>query len=104
MVLSLATSPLVWEHYQLLAVIPALWLCRAGATGWGALGWLSLLAFADLPENFNSFAGHIPGWLMILNHSFCWLPLWIGMVMQATAPLAPEDADAMELRPHSAAA
>jgi len=88
----LALSPLVWSHYGVLAVAPALWLCGPGGGPWPrALGWLSLLLVVDLPRRLYLLLPDLPWMVLDLNHAFAWIPLWIGMlgVLAAKLPAPP---------------
>lgn len=77
----LAASPLVWSHYQVLVVIPALWLCGApaGARRWPqGLGWATLVLAADLPRRLLMVWGGLPLPVVDAVHAWSWVPLWIG--------------------------
>jgi hypothetical protein len=74
-------SPLVWSHYQVLAIVPALWLCRASSAVWPrVLGWGSLILFAD-PVRRVLMAWPLPTSVAELCHAFSWVPLWIGLLL-----------------------
>lgn len=77
-VAAFALSPLIWQHYHVLAVAPALWLCRWGLQG---LGITTLVLFADLPSILATNRVPVPLWLIQLNHSFCWLVLLLGIAL-----------------------
>ncbi|WP_029919106.1 glycosyltransferase 87 family protein [Nevskia soli] len=81
-VVSFALSPLVWSHYQVLGIIPALWLCWNQGTRNRLpriAGWLALLLMADLPRRIYLLAG-VPWILIEACHGFSWLLLWVGMI------------------------
>lgn len=83
-VLTFAVSPLIWQHYQLLALVPAFWLFAQKSPRRifaSVIGGISILLFADLPANINSVFGGVPSWLIAMNHGFSWFPLWLGMVV-----------------------
>lgn len=83
--LTLALSPLVWRHYLVLAVVPALWLIARVESGAlpRAAGWLSLLLFADLPMILNTATDAVPYWLIVAVHGFAWMPAWYGIIVAA---------------------
>jgi len=78
---TLAVSPLVWHHYYVLAVLPALWLFsrRDGSlliTGLVLVAWL---ANTPLIVNWLLAQSHSDGALML--QSVSWVPLWIGSLL-----------------------
>lgn len=92
-VLSFAISPLIWQHYQLLAIAPALWLCgkkRPGGVTTLVVGCVSILLFADLPVNINTVFGGIPGWMISVHHGFSWMLLWFGMIAVVEFEASPD--------------
>lgn len=87
-ILMLSLSPLIWQHYHVMALIPALWLCRSPAALPRIAGVVSLLLFADLPMNLNTVVGGVPEWAIEWAHAFGWVPAWYGMVwLQRSSPL-----------------
>jgi hypothetical protein len=89
--LTFALSPLVWSHYQVLELAPALWLCRQhGPADWlsRASGWLSIALIADLPANINIATGVVPAWLVSVNHGFSWVMMWLGLMLSLRAASA----------------
>jgi hypothetical protein len=81
-VVTLAMAPLVWFHYFVLALIPALRLIAAG----GAPRWLGVIALALYclyqPELWTFSRAFVAGWLAPL-WSLTWVPLWIGLLVVA---------------------
>jgi hypothetical protein len=86
-VLLLALSPLVWSHYQVLAVLPALWLCRAPAGAPRVLGWLALVLVADLPRRVAMVWEGLPWLVLHVSHAYSWLLLWAGLLVVLRARL-----------------
>ncbi|MFI4980184.1 MAG: glycosyltransferase 87 family protein [Nevskiales bacterium] len=82
-VVAFALSPLVWSHYQVLGIIPALWLCRDQGPRYQLprlAGWLALLLLADLPRRIYLLVS--APWILIeACHGFSWLLLWVGTIM-----------------------
>lgn len=80
--LLLALSPLVWSHYHVLAVLPALWLCgaRPGAPWTRALGWCSLLLTVDLPRRLYLIWPDLPMMVLDASHAWGWGVAWLGML------------------------
>ena len=80
---TLAASPLVWHHYYVLAVLPALWLLsrRDGSlliTGLVLVAWL-----ANTPMVVNWLVGHYEPDGALVVQSVSWVPLWIGLLKVA---------------------
>jgi hypothetical protein len=81
-VVALAVAPLVWFHYFVLALIPAIRLIAAG----GAPRWLGVIAVALYslyqPELWTYSRAFVAGWLAPL-WSLTWVSLWIGLLVAA---------------------
>ena len=79
---TLAMAPLVWFHYFVLALIPAIRLIAAG----GAPRWLGAIALALYclyqPELWTFSRAFVAGWLAPL-WSLTWVLLWIGLLVVA---------------------
>lgn len=80
-VATLAVSPLVWFHYYVLSLLPALWMINisSGPRICRTLGILSLLMSSGIFEN-------IPGVSPYLPYIFAgsWVPLWVGVLIMIT--------------------
>ena len=75
-VMMLATSPLVWPHYHVLALIPIAWLLAGNGGRFGiACGALAVAALAS-PVIGLLVTDHFA--LVRLMTLFCWLPLAAG--------------------------
>jgi hypothetical protein len=78
---ALALMPLVWLHYYVMSLIPAIWLFTAH-NRWNRLvicGGLSIILTSGLPAHlFMSLFG----WVDFAPYSFAlgWVPLWIGIL------------------------
>lgn len=90
--LLLALSPLVWSHYHVLAVVPALWLCRTGPEPgrWPQwLGWLSLLLAVDVPRRLYLLWADLPWMVLDACHAYAWVVAWLGTLAVLAARLNP---------------
>jgi hypothetical protein len=76
-VMMLATSPLVWPHYHVLALVPIAWLLAGHGRRFGiACGALAVVALAS-PVIGLLVTDHFA--LVRLMTLFCWLPLAAGV-------------------------
>ena len=93
LILTFALMPLVWFHYYVLLLLPALWL--ASKPDHGSVvrlaGALSVLLAAGV---LQSVVGPFFGWrgLHYDAAALSWVPAWLGVVMVLTrrAPVVPE--------------
>ncbi|HEX4781401.1 MAG TPA: glycosyltransferase 87 family protein [Usitatibacter sp.] len=77
-VLMLATSPLIWPHYDVLALVPIAWLLAGHAGRFGiACAALACAALAS-PVIALLVSDHF-AWVRIMT-LFCWVPLAAGMI------------------------
>ena len=87
---TLAIAPLLWLHYYLLSLVPALGLLahRSGGFRLRAAAGLSILLSSGVA---NGLLTHL-GWQSSIPIGFalCWVPLWIGVLAEG-ARLAGED-------------
>jgi len=82
-VLMLATSPLIWPHYHVLALVPIAWLLAGHAGRFGiACGALACAALAS-PVIALLVADHF-SWVRLMT-LFCWVPLAAGAIAAAGA-------------------
>jgi len=73
----LATSPLVWPHYHVLALVPIAWLLAGHGGRFGIVcGALAVVALAS-PVIDLLVTDHFA--LVRLMTLFCWLPLAAGV-------------------------
>ena len=90
-----AVSPLVWVHYFVLLLMPALWICsnKTVPVGTRMLGWLALLLMADVPRwIYSLLAGTVPPLAVDLLHGCIWIPVWIGLLRCVDVAALPERA------------
>jgi Glycosyltransferase family 87 len=74
--ITLAISPLVWWHYYIISLVPALWLIIVSKK-WNDIGLLGMLSIILT-------SGYIPivfGWHNFEPYpvAFGWIPLWLGI-------------------------
>jgi hypothetical protein len=97
-VLTIALSPLVWAHYYVLCLFPALWLLWSPAQR----AWPALLAAASILMTSallfqlappGGWAGALPkivsvSWNALIPASIAagWVPLWAGLLMAPPGP------------------
>lgn len=91
-VLTMATSPLVFLHYYVLLLIPALWFLSAPARSAHVPGLAAgavLLSSGILEFVFRllQWPGAIPA-----SIALSWLPLWGAVLLRVSAPSAPDPA------------
>jgi len=78
---TLALMPLVWYHYFIMSLIPAIWMLTASNRSnlIAGLGGLSMILTSELPGNLiiNLF-----GWSSLLPYIIAmgWVPLWAGIL------------------------
>jgi len=80
-ILTLAISPLVWIHYYVLAIIPALWLCTHPSQS--RLGLLMAATYAlasSEPLLHVARVTHTAQWYF-LAQALSWIPLWTGILI-----------------------
>lgn len=77
---TLALSPLVWNHYYVLSLLPALWLLAPQHRGWlaGTAGGLSIILTSGIV--IAILVRQWEAWRELWPYSCAigWLPLWIG--------------------------
>jgi hypothetical protein len=79
--LTLALAPLVWLHYYVLSLLPALWLLwgrQQWRLAWAAAGLALLLTSGVVSHVLMSFWGG-DGWVPY-SYALGWVPLWIGVL------------------------
>ncbi|MDD4615623.1 MAG: hypothetical protein PHW76_00660 [Alphaproteobacteria bacterium] len=78
-VVTLATSPLVWQHYYVLSLIPAFWLIAKSSSS-SRLAFLALLSLALssglLPMAVPFFRKGAAQYIVVAT---AWMPLWFGI-------------------------
>jgi hypothetical protein len=80
-VLALATSPLVWLHYYVLGLIPAMWLLSRVGPKLLLLS-LVLATWLGISEDLHKLLRD--GGLQNVGHflgSVAWIPLWVGLLI-----------------------
>jgi hypothetical protein len=80
-VLMLATSPLIWPHYHVLALVPIAWLF-AGHAGRFGIACAALACAALASPVIALLVGEHFAWVRLMT-LFCWLPLAAGVVAAA---------------------
>jgi hypothetical protein len=81
-VVALALAPLVWFHYFVLALVPAIRLIVERGAPRG-LGVLALALYSVYQPDLVTFSrDFVSGWLAPL-WSLTWVPLWIGLLVAA---------------------
>ncbi len=86
---TLAVAPLLWLHYYLISLIPALWLLL-GRLRWpyaAPLGALAIALSSGTISNLFLFVGW-EEWIPA-SYAISWLPLWIG-ALAAFVSMEPE--------------
>ncbi len=80
-VLTLASAPVVWPHYAVLAIIPLAWLARSGTRAWPKIAaLLGLLAIATVPAvKWRWQLAPTTSGLRVIE-SLAWLPLALGLL------------------------
>ncbi len=80
-VLTLASAPVVWSHYAVLAIIPLAWLARSGTRAWPKIAaLLGLLALATVPAvKWRWQLAPTTSGLRVIE-SLAWLPLALGLL------------------------
>jgi hypothetical protein len=84
--LTLAISPLLWIHYYIITLVPALWLLVARPTS----PWVERLAAVCIVLT-SGLPGLLLGWsgwdaAMPVMTAVSWLPLWIATLIAVRAP------------------
>lgn len=79
-VVTMALAPLMWSHYYVVILIPALWLMRQKSSTLGALGFLSLLMCSGVLDDFYKLLA-MEKILVPLSSAISFLPLWIGCLL-----------------------
>lgn len=85
---TLALSPLVWFHYYVISLLPAIWMTmQPVSTPSRYLGGLSLFLSSGLVVRVFDVNEYLP-----LAFASSWIPLWIGaLALISTTKLADED-------------
>ena len=73
----LATSPLVWPHYLVLALVPIVWLL-AGNGGTPGIAWAAVMCFALATPVIEALFDR-PATILFLVQLLCWVPLTAGL-------------------------
>lgn len=79
---TLALSPLVWFHYYMLTLLPALWMINisSGLNIFRILGILSLLLSSGIIDQIPGISAYLP---YIFASS--WVPLWIASLIMISS-------------------
>ncbi len=83
LLLTFASSPLVWPHYFILGLIPAFWLFRNRRPPNlpAVMGFLAILLMGGLPQRiFVITGGGVSATVMTAARELAWTPLWIGLL------------------------
>ena len=77
---TLALSPLVWYHYYVISLLPALWLLTAPHHYLYLLGVLSILLTSG---GLGAILKYLFGWAGLAPFTIVigWVPLWAGMLV-----------------------
>jgi len=84
LVVMLATAPLVWNHYMVIAVVPLAWAAQRGRLGVECgLVFASLLLYSHSFLPLLSSAGLLVGTSDEVQPAvaLAWLPLWLGLLL-----------------------
>lgn len=85
-VATLALSPLVWPHYYILSLLPAIWLLLTDEKpGYGLLtGGLSILLSSGVLLFTASYVVSVSSQVNAAVFALSWLPLWFGILLRVS--------------------
>lgn len=92
---TLALAPLVWLHYYVLSLFPALWLLW-GRQHWGHAGVAAGFSILLTSGAVSNLLVALFGWGTWLPYGYAlgWMPLWAGLLaaiaLNHTSPMLPE--------------